>query len=423
MINNKNSNQFCPLCPKISKNIKCMENSRLRNKHILIIVQNLPVPFDRRVWQEANTLAKAGYKVSIICPKGKAYTKTYERINDIDIYRHPLPIEAKGALGYLLEYSSSLIFEFYFACKVFLKHGFDAIQACNPPDNIFLIAGFFKLFGKKFIFDHHDINPELYLAKFGKQDFFYKLMLFCEKLTFLTCDISIATNDSYKKIAIERGKMAEDKVFVVRSGPSLERMKIIPPLPNIKMGRKFLVGYVGVIGEQEGIKYLLEAARYIIHDLNRTDIHFALVGGGSALAQMQELAKQKNISDFVTFTGRVDDNKMLEVLNTADICVNPDEVNEMNDKSTMNKIMEYMALAKPIVQFDVTEGRISAGEASFYAKANDAKDFAEKMIKLLSMPEESIKMGQIGKERIETKLAWQHEEPKLLAAYQKLFSI
>ena len=394
----------------------------MKPKHILIIVQNLPVPFDRRVWQEANTLTKAGYKISIICPKGKGYTKAYEQINDIDIYRHPLPIEAKGALGYLLEYSSSLIFQFYLGCKVFFKHGFDAIQACNPPDNIFLIAGFFKLLGKKFIFDHHDINPELYLAKFGKKDFFYKLMLLAERLTFLTCDISIATNDSYKKIAVERGKMAEDKVFVVRSGPSLERMRIIPPVPELKKGRKFLVGYVGVMGEQEGIKYLLEAARYIIQDLNRTDIHFALVGGGSALAEMQELAKQKNIAEFVTFTGRVDDNKMLEVLNTADICVNPDEVNEMNDKSTMNKIMEYMALGKPIVQFEVTEGRVSAGEASLYAKANDAKNFADKIIELLASPEKCAAMGRIGRERIENKLAWQFEEPKLIAAYQKLLA-
>ena len=394
----------------------------MKPKHILIIVQNLPVPFDRRVWQEANTLTKAGYKISIICPKGKGYTKAYEQINDIDIYRHPLPIEAKGALGYLLEYSSSLIFQFYLGCKVFFKHGFDAIQACNPPDNIFLIAGFFKLLGKKFIFDHHDINPELYLAKFGKKDFFYKLMLLAERLTFLTCDISIATNDSYKKIAVDRGKMAEDKVFVVRSGPSLERMRIIPPVPELKKGRKFLVGYVGVMGEQEGIKYLLEAARYIIQDLNRTDIHFALVGGGSALAEMQELAKQKNIAEFVTFTGRVDDNKMLEVLNTADICVNPDEVNEMNDKSTMNKIMEYMALGKPIVQFEVTEGRVSAGEASLYAKANDAKNFADKIIELLASPEKCAAMGRIGRERIENKLAWQFEEPKLIAAYQKLLA-
>lgn len=396
----------------------------LHGKRVLIIVQNLPVPFDRRVWQEANALKDNGCEVSIICPKGKGYETPYECLNGIHIYRHPLWFEANSALGYPLEYSLCLMFEMLLTWKIFLTRGFDAMHACNPPDNIFLIGGFFKyLFGKKFLFDHHDINPELFEAKFGKRGLLYKVVVWWERMTFKVADVSIATNESYKKIAIERGKMKPEDVFVVRSGPSLERMKIQPPTAAAKHGKKFLVGYVGVMGKQEGIEYLLEAARYMVHDLKRTDTHFTLVGGGPALAELKQLAVDKGVADYVTFTGRVPDADMLEVLNTADVCTNPDEVNPMNDKSTMNKIMEYMALGKPIVQFEVTEGRYSAGEASLYAKANDAYDLAKKIIYLLDSPAEREKMGRIGRERVEKVLAWPHEVPKLVAAYKRLFGI
>ena len=390
-------------------------------KKVLIIVQNLPVPFDRRVWQEACELSRNGYSVSIICPKGKGYDAPYEYLENIYIYRHPLPIEAEGALGYALEYSWSLACEFYLSCKIFFKHGFDVIHACNPPDTIFIIAGFFKLLGKKFIFDHHDINPELYEAKFGRRDFFYNLMLLFERLTFKVADVSIATNNSYQEIALTRGKMHPDNVFVVRSGPDTSRMKLLPPDAALKYGKSFLVGYVGVIGRQEGIEYLLEAARHIVYDLHRTDIHFTIIGGGTSLEEMQLLAAEKHLDLYVNFTGRIPDDAMLAVLNTADICVNPDKVNEMNDKSTMNKIMEYMSLGKPIVQFDVTEGRFSAQNASLYAKPNDAVDFAVKIIELTDNPALCAAMGKIGKQRIENELEWKYEAPKLLAAYRKVF--
>ena len=338
----------------------------------MIIVENLPVPFDRRVWSEATTLQKAGYEVSVICPKGINAEKSREVIDGVHIFRHPLPIEARGKLAYPLEYLSALIFEFYLAACVFFTRGFDVIHACNPPDTIFLVAGSFKiLFRKKFIFDHHDINPELYEAKFGRRDLFYRLLVALERWTFKTADISIATNNSYREIAISRGGMDPDKVFVVRSGPKIERLKIMPPTPTLKMGRQFLVGYVGVIGQQEGIDLLLEAVVHIVRDLGRDDVHFGIVGGGPALEEMQQLATTLGMETNVTFTGRVSDDELLAMLNTADVCVNPDRANEMNDKSTMNKIMEYMALKKPIVQFDLTEGRVSAQGASRYAKAND----------------------------------------------------
>ncbi len=391
-------------------------------RKVLIIVQNLPVPFDRRVWQEATELAANGYGVSIICPVGRGYNARYECIGGIHIYRHPLPLEAKGALGYLFEYSTSLFWEFVLSWRVLFKQGFDIIHACNPPDNIFLIAGFFKMFGgKQFLFDHHDINPELYEAKFGRRDFFYKIMLWWERLTFMLADVSIATNDSYRRIAVERGKMNPDKVFVVRSGPSLERMRIIPPLQELKQGKQFLVGYVGVMGQQEGIPYLIDAADHIVNKLGRTDVHFTLVGGGPALEDMKKIVVAKGLTGYMNFTGRVPDQDLLEVLNTADVCVNPDEVNAMNDKSTMNKIMEYMALGKPIVQFDVTEGKFSAGEAALYAKPNNAVDLAEKIVTLLDNPEQRAAMGAFGRRRVENDLAWNYEAPKLLAAYAAAF--
>ncbi|MEQ8343937.1 MAG: glycosyltransferase family 4 protein [Sneathiellaceae bacterium] len=397
-------------------------SERGRGRRVLIIVENLPVPFDRRVWQEATALARHGYTVSIICPTGKGFEARHEILEGIEVFRHSLPLDAKGASGYLLEYGAALFWEFWLSWRVMFRRGFDVIHACNPPDNIFLVGGFFKLFfRKKFLFDHHDINPELYEAKFGRRDFFYKVMLAWERWTFRTANVSIATNESYKRIAIERGGMAPDRVYVVRSGPSLERLRILPPVPELRRGRQFLVGYVGVMGQQEGLDYLLEAARLIVREHGREDVHFGLVGGGPDLERLRARAGELGIADYVTFTGRVPDRELLEMLNTADVCVNSDEFNEMNDKSTMNKIMEYMALGKPIVQFDLTEGRFSAQDASVYARPNDAADMADKILELLADPERRKAMGEVGRRRVETDLAWPYEEPKLLAAYDRLW--
>lgn len=393
-----------------------------RRRRVLIIVENLPLPFDRRVWQEARTLHAHGYQVSIICPKGKGYEKSFEELDGVAIYRHSMPFEASGALGYALEYSWALAAEFLLSLKISFTRGFDVIHGCNPPDMIFMIGGFYKLFGKKFLFDHHDINPELYEAKFQRRDVFYKLMLALERWTFRTADVCVATNESYKKIAIERGGRQPGKVFVVRSGPDLRRLKVLPPEPALKQGRKYLVGYVGVMGRQEGIDGLLTAVHHIVHAMKRTDIHFGLVGGGTELDAMGKLAQELQVADYVTFTGRVPDAELLAMLNTADVCVNPDVANEMNDKSTMNKIMEYMALGKPIVQYDLTEGRVSAQQASLYAKRNDPIDMAQQIVTLLDDEPRRKQMGEWGRERVKDSLAWEHEVPRLLAAYETLFN-
>lgn len=390
----------------------------LSGKHILIVVENLPVPFDRRVWQEANTLMENGAKVSIICPKMKGYTKSRETINGIDIYRHSLPLEASGAMGYLLEYSVALFWEFVLSVKIYFKKRFHVIHGCNPPDLIFIVALFYKILGVKYVFDHHDINPELYIAKYNKKGFFYKFLLFAERLTFATANYSIATNESYKEIAIRRGKMPESKVQVVRSGPKLDRLKLGDGDIKYKKDRKFLVGYVGVIGEQEGLDLLLESIKYIIE--KRKDTQFAIVGGGTELEKIKQQAIDMKVDSYVDFYGRVDDATLVDVLNTSDICVNPDRPTEMNNLSTMNKIMEYMALKKPIVQFDLKEGRLSAQDASLYADNTSIEDFAEKVIRLLDNPEERKKMGEYGYNRVVNELSWNHESEKLINFYAKV---
>jgi glycosyltransferase involved in cell wall biosynthesis len=390
----------------------------LAGQRVLIIVENLPVPFDRRVWQEARALTAAGAKVSVICPVGKGYEALEETIEGIDIFRHPLPAEASSARGYLKEYAAALWHETRLAWKVFFRNGIDVIHGCNPPDLIFLVALQFRLLGRKFIFDHHDINPELYEAKFGRRDMFWRLVRLVERLTFLTAHASIATNDSYRRIAIERGRMPPDKVFVVRSGPDLSRLKTPEPNPALRRGRKHLVGYVGVMGEQEGVDLLLEAVAHLVAARGRQDIQFCLVGGGPSLETYRKLSEKMGLTDYVTFMGRVPDHDLFEVLATADVCVNPDRVNAMNDMSTMNKILEYMALGKPIVQFDVAEGRVSAGEASLYAAKNDPVDMARKIEDLLADPAARARMGEAGRQRIADSLSWDHQTPQLIAAYR-----
>ncbi len=384
----------------------------------LIIVENLPVPFDRRVWQEALALKRHGADVAVICPKARGFLADYEEIEGVHIYRHDLPAEGASAGGYLREYATALVKEFALAWKVWRRHGFDVIHACNPPDLIFLVALPFKLMGKRFLFDHHDLNPELYEAKFERRDLYWRALRLCERLTFMLADVSIATNDSYREIAIERGGMAPDRVFKVRSGPDLSKFGRVAVDRALFNGRRHLVGYVGVIGEQEGLDLLLAAVAELVGPRGRTDIQFCIVGSGPSLAAMKDLAARLKLDDYVTFTGRVSDEVLKSVLSSADVCVNPDRVNPMNDKSTMNKIIEYMAMGKPIVQFDVVEGRHSALDASLYARANDAVDFAARIEELLDDPARCERMGRFGRERVERELSWEHQVPHLVAAYQ-----
>lgn len=390
----------------------------LAGRRVLIIVENLPLPFDRRVWHECRTLRAAGAEVAVICPVGKGYEAPYEEIEGVHIYRHKLPLDAKGATGYLLEYTAALFHETRLAIRIARRHGFDTLHACNPPDLIFLVALPFKLLGRRFIFDHHDINPELYEAKFNRRGGFWRLLVMFERLTFRAADVVISTNESYRAIALERGKVAPEDVFVVRSGPDLNRLVISAPNPAWRKGRAAMVGYVGVMGDQEGIDLLLDAAHKIVFDQKR-DVQFVLVGGGPALDGLKAMAADLGLGAYVTFTGRAPDADLFEVLSSADLCVNPDRVNPMNDKSTMNKILEYMAFGKPVVQFDVTEGRASAAGASLYAAPNDTDDLADKILSLLDDPQKAREMGALGRQRVENELNWDYQVDALVAAYQR----
>jgi glycosyltransferase involved in cell wall biosynthesis len=333
-----------------------------------------------------------------------------------------MPKEGNSASGYIWEYGCALFWEFLYAWWIYLRRGFHVIQGCNPPDNIFLVALPFKLLGVKYIFDHHDASPELYLSKCGKKGFFYQAQVWLEKMSFRFSDVVMSTNNSYKELAVTRGGLEPQDVFVVRNGPDLDTFKAVAPNQALKYGKPHLVGYVGTMSVQEGLDILLDVALYI-KNLGRRDVHFTCVGGGPGLVGLRKMAQDKDLQDMVNFTGRVPDQQLLDILSTADVCVNPDKPCEMNNISTMIKVMEYMALGKPIVQFDLKEGRFSAMDASLYSdNHNQVTDFALKILWLLENPEERKRMGEFGCRRVEEQLAWKYSVKNLLAAYQRALS-
>ena len=355
---------------------------------VCIVVENLPVPVDRRVWKEACALRDAGYRVSVICPKGKeVFTAAYEVLDGIEIYRH-IVWEASTAYGYLLEYSVALVAEFLLTLKVFARTKFRILQACNPPDTIFLIALLLKPFGVRFIFDQHDLGPELFEAKFGKRTgLLYKLVRLAERCSFRVASTCIATNESFKDIAVARGGKNPERVFVVRNCPDLTTFRR-PQLHTVnKFGKSMVVAYVGFMGTQDGLDLLLESIEHIVKRENRQDTHFLLVGGGTVTSELHKTIARKNLEDYVTLTGQVSHDQVAAYLSNADLGVAPDPKNAMNDHSTMIKIFEYMAFGLPVVLFDLKEGRRIADLAALYAVPNDPIDFANQITKLLNCKE------------------------------------
>lgn len=392
-------------------------------RRVLILVENLPVPLDRRVWLEATTLVGQGYEVSVICPTGKGWDLPREVIDGVHIYRYPEPVEAHaGAIAYAREYGHALWHMARLARHVWRDRGFDVIQGCNPPDMLYLIARLYRPFGVSFLFDHHDVSPELFEAKFGRRGFLYRAMLWLERQTFRAASVSIATNESFRRIATTRGGMAAEDVFVVRSAPRVEIFEIRPADPAVRRGAGTVLGYVGVIGQQEGMDLLVAAVDILVRQMGRSDLHAVIVGFGPHLPEVQKDVQTRGLDRHFTFTGALYGEDLLRVLNSCDIGVSPDPKNAMNDISTMNKVMEYMTLEKPVVQFDLTEGRASAGGASRYARANDPADFAAQIAWLIDNPDAARQMGQTGRARVFEALSWAHSVPHLLAAYDRVFA-
>lgn len=387
--------------------------------HVLIIVQNLPVPLDRRVWLEATALRVAGYDVSVI-----AFADTGQPMSElregIRIIRYPAPPEASGPLGYIFEFAYCWSWTAIRTWQLWRERRFDVMQACNPPETFWLLARLFRGRGVRFIFDHHDLSPEMYLAKGGRKGgFLHRGLCWLEKKTFEAADVVIATNESHAAIARERGRVDASRVVVVRNGPDTSRLSVVPREPELKRGREFLVGYLGEMCIQDGVDQLLLAAQEIIVNRGREDVGFVLIGGGPELQRLQAMSVDLGIETYVQFTGRAPDELLCRVLSTVDVCVDPDPLTEWSTHSTMNKIMEYMFFAKPIVAYPLEENRRSAGDAALYVEANQPAALAEGILRLLESPEERQTRGEYGAKRVRESLMWKASVPHLLDAYDR----
>jgi glycosyltransferase involved in cell wall biosynthesis len=388
---------------------------------VLIIVQNLPVPFDRRVWLECRALVDAGFDVSVVCPKapGDPDHQVLDAV-EIDRYRPYPPTRRK--LGFLAEYAYSFVMTSRLALRAWRRHRFDIVQTCNPPDIFWPLGLVFRLLGRaRFVYDQHDLCPELYESRFPDGPrFFHGALRLMELCTYCVADHVIATNGSYREVAIRRGGKSEGEVTVVRSGPDPARLRKRAPDPALRRGRRFLVCYVGVMGPQDGVDIVLRAADVIVRELGRNDICFTLMGTGDCIDELLALREELGLRDWVHFTGRVPDDVVFSVLSTADIGLSPDPKNPLNDVSTMNKTMEYMSFELPVVAFDLRETRVSAADAALYVPANDVAAYARAIVDLLDDAPQRRSMGALGRARIESALAWRHQRDRYVGVYERL---
>jgi glycosyltransferase involved in cell wall biosynthesis len=393
-----------------------------RGPRVLVLVENLSVPFDRRVWQESRALTEAGYRVEVICPRGtKQDTEPFAEIDGVRIHRYPLKAAVGGPEGYLREYAAALWHTLRIARRLSRDEPFDVVHACNPPDLLFLVALALRPTGARFLFDHHDLAPELFESRFvGGPRMLHRLSLFLERLTFRAADAVISTNESYRNIAVGRGGMAGDRVWVVRSAPDLARFVPVEPDHTLKRGKRFLACYLGVMGPQDGVDYALRALAQLHGPMGRDDLHTTFIGGGDAFDDVVALAGRLGLDDVVQFTGRVPDETVQRYLSTADVCLSPDPKNPLNDLSSMNKVVEYMAMGCPLVSFDLHEARVTAQDAAVYAFDNNEAEFARLIAELLDNPGRRERMGKIGRQRVGQSLSWETSRRNLLAAYADL---
>ncbi len=384
---------------------------------VLMIVENNGVPADRRVWQEAEALRDAGYEVTIICPRTRQTSRFRETQERIRILRHPRVIEADRPWEYAVEYANAMFWQIVISLGVLATRGVDVVHIANPPDAAFVVGGLLRLFGARVVFDQHDLSPEVYEAKFGHRGFLWKALVFFERASYRVAHVVITTNNSIKQIAIERGGRQPKDVFVVRNGPKLNPLGPTAPMEALKVGRRYTVCYMGIIGAQEGLDGLVRVIDDIVTGRGRTDVQFVIVGDGTGLQALRDEISSRGLDDYVTFTGFLTGEKFWETLDTADVCVSPEPGTALNDRSTLVKVMDYMALAKPVVQYDLTEARVTAGDTALYATRDDEHDLADKILYLLDHPELRHDLGVRAAERVRTALAWQHQVPDLIDAY------
>ena len=403
----------------------------------LMFVENA-FPNDTRVKNEADALTEAGYKVTVVALRRIGQPRS-EVVDGVQVYRIPrlelfrkTPIEnptilqvillkIKSLLGYVSEYFYFSTACFVMSVYVLMKHGFDVIHAHNPPDTLFLVAIPYKIIGKKYVFDHHDLCPELYRSRYNaSQDLVARVLTFLEWCNLKLADVTIATNESYKQVHISRGGRKPETVFIVRNGPNATRMRMVAPSPQLRANGKKVLCYIGSLNPQDGVDYLLRSLRHLVNDLKREDFHCVIIGNGDSLSDLRALSKDLGLNGHVELTGYIPDKQLQEYLAAADICMDPDPSSPLNDVSTWIKVMEYMAYGKPIVSFDLRESRYSARDAAVFVPCNDELAFARATAKLMDDPGLRQKMGRFGRERVERELQWSVVSKNLLAAYQSL---
>ena len=398
-----------------------MKKDRVGGPRVLIIIQNLHVPFDRRVWLECQSLRDAGYDVTVVCPRGKD-SKPYEVIDGVAVHTYKPYAPGGSALGFVVEYVYSFLATARLVRRARRKGAFAVIQACNPPDIFWPLGRWYRMRdGSKYLFDHHDLCPELYESRFPDGATLpHRGLLFLERMTFRTADRVTSTNESYAAIAVRRGGKRPEHVTVVRTGPDPEKLKPVDPDPELRRGRRHLAAYLGVMGPQDGVDLVLAAADHIVHTLGRTDIAFTLMGGGDCWDDLVAERDRRGLQGHVELTGRVPDETVQAVLSSATVGLCPDPRNPLNDVSTMNKTMEYMSFRLPVVAFDLRETRVSAGEAAVYATPNEVTDFAARIVELVDDEDRRDKMGRLGRERVERELAWSHQQHAYVGVYDEL---
>jgi glycosyltransferase involved in cell wall biosynthesis len=394
-------------------------------RRVLYILQNLPVPFDRRAWLHATTLAANGYRVSMICPKGRGQNRSRETLEGIEIYRYWSPVEGHGKLGFVVEFAWCFVATFVLSLQIALfGRGFDIFHICNPPETYWPMAWFWRAFGKVFIWDHRDLSPELAAAKFGRSDgALVGALLWLEKMTFAAAQIVVATNESYKRVAIERGNKRPQDIFIVRSAPSLSRFRCHEPDPKYRQGKPHLIAYLGEICRQDGVENIVRAVRIMRDELGRDDFHCILIGGGPHQPAVVEYAGAQGVADLCTFTGIISDDELCRVLSSAEIGIDPVPKNPWSDRSTMNKILEYMFFGLPVVAFALTEAQVSAGAAGLFVEPGSDRAMAEGIAHLLDDPARRRTMSQYGQRRLRSSLAFEYSVPPLLAAYEAAWAL